>query len=197
MTVFTFFVLYRFLMQLADISRSIAMKLDLLLEIVTFLMTFVVFLFFMIVAWASCQFILFGFRMDSYSTLTKSMASTMILGLREFKNLDEMFEWRPNSTLILFIMFVFLIIYFLADIFISMVIIFYTRIKIKWTKKPLTKDEILKQEHWSLQLKASCAQRTKRLSCAAFVENIQRCCSKKKKKLTNLELVEEVNLRKI
>ena len=147
----------RFIKQLADFSNSIAMKIDLLVEIVTFLMSFVVFLFFMIVAWASCQFILFGSRMESYSTLTKSMASTMILGLREFKNLDEMFEWRPNSTILLFVMFVFLIIYFLADIFISMVIIFYTRIVHKWSKKPLTKDEILKQEHWSLQLKASCA----------------------------------------
>ena len=53
----------------------------------------------------------------------------MILGLREFKNLDEMFQWRPNSTLLLFNAFVILVIYFLADIFVSLVIIMYTKVK--------------------------------------------------------------------
>ena len=59
-SLYTFVVLLRFLLMLADISTSVALKLDLIKEIITFLTTFVVFLIFMIAAWGSCQNILFG-----------------------------------------------------------------------------------------------------------------------------------------
>jgi len=149
-TVFLFFALLRLLKQIAAIFDSVAMKLDLLAKIMSFLTTYLITLIFIFFAWSGCQHLLFGKEVEAYSTVVKSFVSTVMLALLEFKFLNQMFVLKPNISLLLFTCFVIFIIYFMANIFISLVIIVYNEIVTKWENKMPTKDEILKQEHWSL-----------------------------------------------
>lgn len=49
----------------------------------------------------------------------------MMLALRDFTFLDGQYEKMPNITLLFFIFFLISIIYYLANIFVSLVIIVY------------------------------------------------------------------------
>jgi hypothetical protein len=149
-SVFLFFAILRLLKQFAAHFNSVAMKLDLFAKIMSFLGTYLITLVFIFSAWSLCQHILFGQQLEAYSTVVKSFLSTLMLALREFKFLNQMFVLKPNMSLLLFTCFVIFIIYFMANIFISLVIIVYNDIVKKWEKKMPSNDDILKQEHWSL-----------------------------------------------
>ena len=63
--------------------------------------------------------------MDAYATPISSFISSMMLALRDFTFLDDQYKKMPNVTLLFFIFFLISIIYYLANIFVSLVIIVY------------------------------------------------------------------------
>ena len=88
MTIFLFFVVSRMLSLLATFSRRIYFNLALLHKIYEFLLSFVITLGFVFLAWVMCQHLLFGAMLPSYSTLWLSWVSTIMIALRDFQFLD-------------------------------------------------------------------------------------------------------------
>ena len=87
-----------------------------------------------------CQYLLFGSKMLSYSTLLMAFVSTIMIALRDFQYLDMMFEKEPNVTLVFFIFFVISVMLFLGAIFISMVMTIVTALTVMMTAMMFRKD---------------------------------------------------------
>ena len=113
---------------LSYFSSMVEMNLNLLYKIFNFLTTYILTLAFVFLAWSMCQHILFGANLKAYSDTFQSFISTMMLALRHFKFVDQMYDTEPNVTLILFVFFIIAVSYFLADIFISLVILIYNEV---------------------------------------------------------------------
>lgn len=128
MSIFLFFVIFRMLNMLSYFSSMVEMNLNLLYKIFNFLTTYILTLAFVFLAWSMCQHILFGANLKAYSDTFQSFISTMMLALRHFKFVDQMYDTEPNVTLILFVFFIIAVSYFLADIFISLVILIYNEV---------------------------------------------------------------------
>ena len=65
-----------------------------------------------------------------------------------------MYDTEPNVTLILFVFFIIAVSYFLADIFISLVILIYNEvIKMNLKQRKNSNEEILKKTHWTLKIR--------------------------------------------
>ena len=114
----------------------------------------------------------------------------MMLGLRYFEYLDEMYDISPATTVFLFACFMVTIAFFLAEIFNSMVIIAYND-TIKSSQKSGPKpEEVIKQEHWSYAFRRSCASACSRC-------DFKRCKRRARQKdLTNEMLIEDVDTKK-
>ena len=126
MTLFFFFVILRMINLIAKhILKGLATNLAIIAKLLNFLSSFIITLLFVVLAWSQCQHILFGNEMDAYATPVSSFISSMMLALRDFTFLDGQYEKMPNVTLLFFIFFLISIIYYLANIFVSLVIIVY------------------------------------------------------------------------
>lgn len=126
MTLFFFFVILRMINIIAKhILKGLATNLAIIAKLLNFLSSFIITLLFVVLAWSQCQHILFGNEMDAYATPVSSFISSMMLALRDFTFLDDQYEKMPNVTLLFFIFFLISIIYYLANIFVSLVIIVY------------------------------------------------------------------------
>ena len=126
MTLFFFFVILRMINIIAKhILKGLATNLAIIAKLLNFLSSFIITLLFVVLAWSQCQHILFGNEMDAYATPVSSFISSMMLALRDFTFLDGQYEKMPNVTLLFFIFFLISIIYYLANIFVSLVIIVY------------------------------------------------------------------------
>ena len=126
MTLFFFFVILRMINLIAKhILKGLATNLAIIAKLLNFLSSFIITLLFVVLAWSQCQHILFGNEMDAYATPVSSFISSMMLALRDFTFLDGQYEKMPNVTLLFFIFFLISIIYYLAYIFVSLVIIVY------------------------------------------------------------------------
>ena len=126
MTLFFFFVILRMINLIAKhILKGLATNLAIIAKLLNFLSSFIITLLFVVLAWSQCQHILFGNEMDAYATPISSFISSMMLALRDFTFLDGQYEKMPNVTLLFFIFFLISIIYYLANIFVSLVIIVY------------------------------------------------------------------------
>ena len=71
--------------------------------------------------------------------------------MRDFTLLDEMYKVQPNLTVVFFFLFIIFTLYYLANIFVSLVILIYNEVKYKRAEKEklADRDELLKSEHWS------------------------------------------------
>lgn len=126
MTLFFFFVILRMINLIAKhILKGLATNLAIIAKLLNFLSSFIITLLFVVLAWSQCQHILFGNEMDAYATPISSFISSMMLALRDFTFLDDQYKKMPNVTLLFFIFFLISIIYYLANIFVSLVIIVY------------------------------------------------------------------------
>lgn len=104
----------------------------------------------------------------------------MMLALRDFTFLDGQYEKMPNITLLFFIFFLISIIYYLANIFVSLVLIVYEETVDMYKKKEKTKiDELLKAEHWSYKVR-SVMQSIKKKCNSESLKKCAKCCKKKK-----------------
>lgn len=92
----------------------------------------------------------------------------MMLALRDFQFVDEMYTREPNITLMLFVFFVIAVIYFLADIFISLVILVFNEV-IKQQKKKAkhTNEDALRETHFTLRARDFCIALSKRCNCGS------------------------------
>ena len=82
-----------------------------------------------------------------------------MIALRDFTYLDRMYEVSPNVTIILYVFFILAVMLFMADIFISLVIIVYNKIATKYESgKQRRGEEILKKEHWTIEVLRCCRQ---------------------------------------
>ena len=183
-TVFLFFVISRMLTLMASFSKNLYFNLALLHRIYDFLTSFVVTLGFIFLAWVMCQHLLFGAVMKSYSTLWVSWVSTIMISLRDFQNLDEMFELEPNITLVFFVFFIISVMLFLASIFVSLVMTIYGEIAIETGvgAKSSSEDLLREDEHWSFSVRRCCSSTKRRCAqnacCLKFANS---CCKKKEK----------------
>lgn len=140
----------------------------------------------MFAAWVMCQYLLFGSKMLSYSTLIMAFVSTIMIALRDFQYLDMMFEKEPNVTLVFFIFFAISVMLFLGAIFISMVMTIYGEIAIATGIKSKPRyEDIIKEEHWSWLVLRGCGSAKRRCAQTACCICCARCCCKKKEKKEN------------
>ena len=100
----------------------------------------------------------------------------MMLALRDFTFLDGQYDKMPNITLLFFIFFLISIIYYLANIFVSLVLIVYEETVDMYKKKEKTKiDELLKAEHWSYKVR-SVMQSIKKRCSSESLKKCAKCC---------------------
>ena len=96
----------------------------------------------------------------------------MMLALRDFSFINQMYALEPNVTLLLFTFFVIAVMYFLANIFISLVILIFNEVMRRdKAKQQKTPEQILHEKHWSHKLRGKCAEYSRKCNC----------CKKKKK----------------
>ena len=121
-------IIFRMLTLLASVFDEIKSTLTMMSMIFDFLTSYLITLSFMFLAWSLCQHLLFGQDMLAYSTIPQAVINTILLALRDFDNLDKMFEVMPNITLLLFIGFIIVILLFLTNIFVSLVITVFNEV---------------------------------------------------------------------
>lgn len=142
---FLFFIVFRMLTSMARLFQDVSLNLALFGKIFNFLLSFIMPLAFCILAWAFCSHIIFGKHIEAYSTLLLSLVSTIMISLKDFNFLDEMYEINPNTTIVLFVIFVVITMFFLADIFVSLVILVFNEIMTVYLKREhKSSEEILR-----------------------------------------------------
>jgi len=121
--------------------------------------------------------------MKAYSTITQSVVATIMLGLRDFQNLDEMYEDRPNITLVLFIAFIIVVLLFLSNIFISLVITIFNEVQSARNETVQSKKgDQLAGEHWTYGARRFFIGCSKGCRQSAFCVRCAKCCSSSKNK---------------
>lgn len=76
----------------AKIFPSLNLNLSLISRIFDFLATFLLTLGFVLLAWTMCQHIMYGNKQEVFASVLQSFISTMMLALRDFTFLNEMYE---------------------------------------------------------------------------------------------------------
>ena len=90
----------------------------------------------------------------------------MMLALRDFSFINQMYALEPNVTLLLFTFFVIAVMYFMANIFISLVILIFNEVMRRdKAKQQKTPEQILHERHWSLKLKGKCTEYSRKCNC--------------------------------